>query len=442
MKLLELKLKSKLAFFNVISKALIVTLLLITVPWLVREITRQNTDKDLLQKLDIVMEMIDSVGIDNFIDQDTEFKSFGSYDILKEEFISIEHIEKDTLIDVIEYSQRNIDEQIIDYRVLSYSVKYGEQTYLIEIGKSMDDIYSFEQNLKHYAFLFLMIILLVTFIVDLSFIQYLLKPLDKIVDKLRKTKHPDEYDYKTVQTKTSDFVYLDITINNLMQKIEKAFTSEREYISNVSHELLTPISIIRIKLDNLMLSGTLSESDMIKIIESKKTLQRLTHLIRTLLIMSRLENEEYILNDNVKINQLVDDVINEIHDKITTKELTLEIDTFKTNHQIRGNKDLLFTMLYNIINNSIKYTEKGSIKIHSEITKDSFMLVISDSGVGISQNKLEQIFSRFKSFGENADSFGLGLALTKKIADYHKIEFKINSQIGVGTNFILIFKMG
>jgi len=147
-KLLELKLKSKLAFFNVISKALIVTLLLITVPWLVREITRQNTDKDLLQKLDIVMAMIDSVGIDNFIDQDTEFKSFGSYDILKEEFISIEHIETDTLIDVIEYSQRNIDEQIIDYRVLSYSVKYGEQTYLIEIGKSMDDIYRFEQNLR------------------------------------------------------------------------------------------------------------------------------------------------------------------------------------------------------------------------------------------------------------------------------------------------------
>ena len=439
MKIPNLKLKSQLALFNALSKALIITLLVIIVPWLVSEISIRDTDDVLIQKLDQVIELVDSLGIDNYIDMEAEFKAFGSYNILKEEYISIEPIINDTLIDVIEFSQRIIEGELVDYRVLSYSIKENGNNYLIEIGKSISTIYHFEYNLKRVTFLFLIIVISLTFLLDLSFIQYLLIPFERIVKKLKSTNHPASFDYKPVKTSTSDFEYLDETIHSLMRKIEGAFNDEREYISNVSHELLTPVSIIQSKLDNIINDGNLQEADMIKILESKKTLRRLTNLVRTLLMMSRIENEEYILTEKVNITNTLQYVIEEIEDKIAAKELRLKLKFKAKDFVFVGNDNLLFTLFYNFINNAIRYTDKGQISIETLMENHQFLVKISDTGIGIQKDKIPHIFSRFKNSNETKDSYGLGLALSKKICDYHKINVEVISEINKGSTFILKF---
>lgn len=446
MKIPSLKLKSQLALFNAISKVLIITLLVIIVPWIVSEISIRDTDDILIQKLDQVTELVDSLGIDNYIDMESEYKTFGSYNILKEEYISIEPLDHDTLIDVIEFSQRIIEEEIVDYRVLSYSIQENENNYLIEIGKSISTIYRFQYNLKRFTFIFLIVIISLTFILDLSFIQYLLKPFEKIVRKLKNTNHPTSFNYTPVKTLTSDFEYLDETIRLLMQKIESAFNDERDYISNVSHELLTPVSIIQSKLDNIIHDGKLQEEDMLKIFESKKTLRRLTNLVRTLLMMSRIENEEYILTEKVNIHQTLKNVIDEIEEKITAKDLNLKLDLKASNFFIDGNENLLFTLFYNFINNAIRYTDVGYIQIETLKQENRFVVIITDTGIGIAKDKIPEIFSRFKNSNETKDSYGLGLALSKKICNYHKIEIEVISEINnindgntIGSTFILKF---
>ena len=446
MKIPSLKLKSQLALFNAISKVLIITLLVIIVPWIVSEISIRDTDDILIQKLDQVTELVDSLGIDNYIDMESEYKTFGSYNILKEEYISIEPLDHDTLIDVIEFSQRIIEEEVVDYRVLSYSIQGNDNNYLIEIGKSISTIYRFQYNLKRFTFIFLIVIISLTFILDLSFIQYLLKPFEKIVRKLKNTNHPTSFNYTPVKTLTSDFEYLDETIRLLMQKIESAFNDERDYISNVSHELLTPVSIIQSKLDNIIHDGKLQEEDMLKIFESKKTLRRLTNLVRTLLMMSRIENEEYILTEKVNIHQTLKNVIDEIEEKITAKDLNLKLDLKASNFFIDGNENLLFTLFYNFINNAIRYTDVGYIQIETLKQENRFVVIITDTGIGIAKDKIPEIFSRFKNSNETKDSYGLGLALSKKICNYHKIEIEVISEINnindgntIGSTFILKF---
>jgi signal transduction histidine kinase len=446
MKIPNLKLKSQLALFNALSKALIITLLVIIVPWMVSEISIRDTDDILIQKLDQVIELVDSLGIDNYIDMESEYKTFGSYNILKEEYISIEPLNNDSLIDIIEFSQRVIEDEIVDYRVLSYSIQENGNNYLIEIGKSISTIYRFQYNLKRFTFIFLIIIISLTFILDLSFIQYLLKPFEKIVRKLKTTNHPTSFNYSPVKTSTSDFEYLDDTIRSLMQKIETAFNDERDYISNVSHELLTPVSIIQSKLDNILNEGKLQEDDMIKIFESKKTLRRLTNLVRTLLMMSRIENEEYILTEKVNINDTLSNVIEEIEDRIFAKELTLKQELNAKEFIIDGNENLLFTLFYNFVNNAIRYTDKGYIKIETIKQGNQFVVTISDTGIGIAKDKIPEIFSRFKNSNETKDSYGLGLALSKKICNYHKIEIEVISDVNnklddkaIGSTFILKF---
>jgi len=439
MKIPKLKLKSQLALFNALSKALIITLLVFLIPWLVSRISIRDTDDMLIQKLDQVIELVDSLGMETYIDMDAEFQLFGSYNILKEEYISIEPIQNDTLINIIQYSQRIIEEELVDYRVLSYSLEENGKNYLIEIGKSISTIYHFEQNLKRFAFIFLIIVVSLTFIFDLSFIQYLLRPFEKIVKKLKYTNHPNSFNYNAIVSNTSDFIYLDETIHALMRKIEAAFNDEREYISNVSHELLTPVSIIQSKLDNILNESNLSEEDMIKIFESKKTLRRLTNLVRTLLMMSRIENEEYILTEKVNINSILTNVVEEIEDKAIAKEIEIKMKLLANNFFFNGNENLLFTLFYNFVNNAIRYTDSGYIEIKSAKENNKFLVYIKDTGVGIKKEKIPEIFSRFKNSNQTKDSYGLGLALSKKICDYHKIKVDVESEVDVGSTFILKF---
>lgn len=224
-----------------------------------------------------------------------------------------------------------------------------------------------------------------------------------------------------------------------MRKIEEAFNNEREYISNVSHELLTPISIIQSKLDNILEDRTLPDEDLLKIMDSKHTLIRLTKMVRTLLMMSRIENEEYLLTEKVKLNDIINKVAEEIEDKMQAKELKLELNLDDKQPVIGGNENLLFILIYNLVNNAIRYTEKGYISVETIVQNTQILLKVSDTGTGITQENIPLIFSRFKNFNQHKDSFGLGLALVKKICDYHKIKIEVYSEINKGTTFTLVF---
>lgn len=96
-------------------------------------------------------------------------------------------------------------------------------------------------------------------------------------------------------------------------------------------------------------------------------------------------------------------------------------------------------MFYNLINNAIKYTNKGSIIVTNYTIGNKAIISICDTGNGISSDILPTIFNRFGGHNTQSDSFGIGLALVKKICDYHKIKISVNSKIGIGTTFDLEF---
>lgn len=431
------KLKHQLVLLNTFLKLLIIVLLGFTLPWMVNKVAINDTDRDLIKKLDDVLYLVDSMGINSFIDADAEFQAFGSYNILKEEYISIENMDSDTLINHISYMERIIEDELVNYRVLSYSFEKEGAVYLIEIGKSISTILAFQKQLKRFAMLFMILILVLTIMFEVSVIQYMLRPIDQIVQKLKKSTHPSRFDYTPLHTNTSDFSYLEQTIHQLMHQIADTFNNEREYISNVSHELLTPISIIKSKLDAIIMEGKLPEEDMLRIFESKQTLGRLTSMIRTLLTLSRIENQEYLLHDQVDVMDVMRNVAAELEDRLLDKKLELKTDFAVENFYFKGNRDLLFTMCYNLVNNALKYTESGHILLAAKFDKQDFRLTVADTGRGIEPENLPHIFSRFRKFKTGTDSFGLGLALAKKIADYHRISIQVESEPGAGTRFFL-----
>ena len=228
---------------------------------------------------------------------------------------------------------------------------------------------------------------------------------------------------------------------HLLQHGVEAFEIEREFITNVSHELLTPISILQNRIENILSDQDLPHEVALKIVDSQKTLVRLSKVIKALLYISKIENEQFLKNEKVSLRPLVIEVIEELEDRLSQKNITVHQQWDHDFELQNYNKSLMHTMLFNLISNAIKYNKTaGEIFISCNTKGENVMLSIKDTGVGIAPDQLPYIFDRFKRFRPDDDvSFGLGLPIVRTIASFHDIRIDVNSTPEIGTEFILTF---
>ncbi|MEO5603368.1 MAG: HAMP domain-containing sensor histidine kinase [Cyclobacteriaceae bacterium] len=435
-----MKLHSKFAVYNTLSKVVIIFVFVIIMPVVIKEVAIINTDRQLLEKREKVLFILENEGISSFIAEGST-GGYGSYNLLKEEFISLEELDSVQHLDEIENSARLVDDEVVDYRVLSYTFAADNRQYLLEVARSLSTIYEIESTLRRFALITLVIISLITILIDIAFTKYLLRPLKAIISKLHATKDPSSFTFKSVATSTADFQYLDESIHDMMNRIEDVFLKERQFISNVSHELLTPISIIQGKLENLLGSENLSDAGQVRLVETQKTITRLKNIIRTLLLISKIENDQYLLRDSVSVVSLIDDISKEIDERLEAREIVLNKEGIQAHTIQRCNASLLHTMFFNLINNAIKYNRHGgSIIITGHYAEAEYTLQISDTGIGVSPENLPFIFNRFKRLHKtDKESFGLGLPIVQTIADLHHIKIAVTSIPGEGSTFSLTF---
>lgn len=435
-----MKLLSKLTLSITLSKLGIVLLFVVILPFIVENIASDYTNYNLRQQKEAVMKSVASKGVDYYLDGED---SYGSYTMLKEEYISLERA-PDVRIDTIETSRRLVERDTLVYRVLSYTFREGGKTYLLEVGKKVTSIHEYNRPLQRIALYVLIGLIILSAIVDLLYTRYLLLPLQLIIQsKLIKQAFPFKKGAMPVKTSTTDFQYLDSSLITLMDQVREAFEKEREFTANASHELMTPISILKNKIENMMIQEDVTEDGLLKLTELMTTVSRLSRIVNSLLLISRIENDQYVLEQEVDINALVLEVVSEIEDRIMDHGIQIDIQLNESFLFKPCNKDLVFQLVYNLLNNAIKYNvPKGSIRITDRYTPEHrYELMISDTGIGISPADIPLIFNRFKKVHVQRSSggYGLGLAISKTIADYHRIEIGVESEPGKGTVFKLLF---
>ncbi len=435
-----MKLRYKLALYNLLTKLLFVAVFLLLMPYFLEKVNTLQTDNELINKREQVMDIIAEFGVEALI-ADTGQDAYGSYNILKQEYISLEKAETDSLWNFIEIAQRMVDQEVIDYRVLNYSFMVDGETYLLEIGTSLDNIYKTERNIRSITLVLLGLFVIISFIADTTLSRVLTSPLEFITRKLKETKSPALFNRTPVKTTTTDFVYLDQTLLELMQEIDGLFTKEKEITANISHELLTPVSVVQSRLENLINDGGLSEQDAEKVSESLRTLHRLKGIINSLLLIARVENQQFIKNEQFSLEELLREVIEEIEPIANDKGLQIKTH-FACDHQLsQANRLLLFTLFFNIINNAVKFSAtaaNGPVEVHCFKESNSFQVRISDRGPGMTEEQAAEVFQRFKK-RKSPDGHGLGLAIAKSIADFHNVSIHIKTAPGNGAAFLLVF---
>ncbi|MBE0667149.1 MAG: sensor histidine kinase, partial [Bacteroidales bacterium] len=281
-----MKLGTKFTLFNLLSKLILAAVLILLLPYIIERINVLQTDNELIRKREKVISLISEIGIEPFITPETE-NEFGSYNILKEEFISLEKAELSEDLNFIDVTQRMIEDETIDYRVLTYSFGVDGITYILEIGKSLSSINNTYKNVRKVILVFFFIFIVITLLSDLIYTRRILRPLKSIIKKLKVTSTPALFDRTPVRTSTYDFIQLDKTVSDLMSKIEELFEKEKEVTVNISHELMTPVSVLRSKLENMLLKKDLDSEVEAGIEESLRTLHRLKTLVNSLLLIAR-----------------------------------------------------------------------------------------------------------------------------------------------------------
>lgn len=437
-----MKLKHRLSLFNIVTKLFLIIILWFALPYIVKKVIYNNADDELLEKKEKFVHNLDSKEIKDFLLANDSTKVYDDFTILHKEFTQLEvSPNQETISKDIFYNDiRKIENQESEYRILQHHFNYKKTHYKLEIGtniKAIDDIIV----LLHYMIIIIFLIVTVfTFIIDLFYVSHLLKPFHKIVKtKIALINEPEKFNHIQIHSKTSEFTELDDALNNMMSRITQAFVKEKQFIGNVSHELLTPIAILKNRFENLIQNQSLDDVAIDKISDSLNTLDAMKKVINNLLLISRIDNNQFQTNDEINIDSIVTELIENLEDIIQERELAV-IKKNKDNFTFKGNKTLIQIMIANLITNAIKYNKPtGTITITDTWNENKYTLIISDTGIGMSTEQLIQIFDRFTRINFDQEGHGIGLAIVDSIARLHHIDIKVESEINKGTSFKVLF---
>ncbi len=433
-----MKLLSKLTLFITLSKLLIVVLFVLLLPSLVGYVSFQYSNYYLRQQKQKVLSEIKENGIDYYLQGDS---AYASYTMLKEEYISILPSENEIIRDTIETAKRVVGEDTLTYRILTHELTGANKNYALEIGRTTSTIGEYNNLLQRFTLYVLIGLIVLSIVVDLIYTNILIRPLTKIVKtKLLNRKFPFKEPLSPIKTSTEDFKILDSSLISLMEKIHEAFDKEREFTSNASHELMTPISILQSNAENLMMEEDISEDMQDKISGMMRTINRLKKMVNSLLYISRIENDQFAKSDTINVHKLITEVMEELSYRLETKSIQFTNEVL-TNVKIKQvNHDLFFQLIYNLINNAIRYNkENGTITLSDQYARGKhYQLFIKDTGIGIKEEELATIFNRFKKSGKDkGEGFGLGLSIVKSITSFHGFSISVSSEYGKGTVFTI-----
>ena len=236
-------------------------------------------------------------------------------------------------------------------------------------------------------------------------------------------------------------------LRSAKEAAESASKSKSEFLANVSHELRTPLNAILGYTQIMRRASEISEKHKNQLLIIQQSGEHLLSLINDILDLRRIEMKREVINEKeIQLFVLLREVVDAIRVKAQEKNLIFEF--YASNdlpENIITDAKKLKQILMNLLSNAVKYTNEGFVRlsinsegVEKEGTKSRIKFVIEDSGIGIPKEKYNAIFLPFKSSNgvkENADSVGLGLAISKRLVEFLGGNLKFNSHVGKGTTF-------
>ena len=237
-----------------------------------------------------------------------------------------------------------------------------------------------------------------------------------------------------------EFVLIFYNISHL-KKLENI---KKEFVVNVSHELKTPLTVIKGYIETIEEDIDERNSKYIRII--KNHTDRLINIVQDLLSVSKLEDANIKLDiTEFKLKPFFDRLSDTFEQRLKNKNLYLNINHTDENISINADEYKLEQLFINLIENAIKYSEQGGITISIKPENSDIKFEVCDTGIGIPESDISRVFERFytvdKSRARNSAGTGLGLSIAKHIVNLHKGKISVESKSGAGSKFVIILPL-
>ncbi|MDD3055140.1 MAG: ATP-binding protein [Aliarcobacter sp.] len=321
---------------------------------------------------------------------------------------------------------------------------HGEKNIIIEVITTKEILTSTLENILYILGFILPIILILAVFAGKFLIYKSFSPIENVLFELKQI-NANDLSARLKTTKNQDEInQLIHEVNNLLSRLESSFERISQFSSDASHELKTPLTIIRGEIEvTLRKERTLDEYKN-ALNNSLNELTLIEQTINDLLFLAKNEKDLIVdKQENFYFDELIDESINEI--KSFAKLHQVEINfVLEDSIEFKGFPNLLKIALKNALKNAIQFSHENSqVIIKSYINDGIFNISIQDFGIGIPLNEQEKIFEKFyrtdKSRNKNSGGTGLGMSILKKIIDIHKGIIKIKSKENIGTTIILSF---
>lgn len=271
-----------------------------------------------------------------------------------------------------------------------------------------------------------------------------LKPLRKLSQQAEKIDQDSISDIRLNEDTVKEFRQLSVSVNLMLDRLSESFATQRQFSGNAAHELRTPLAIMQTKLELFAAEHKNMEGDTAELVRSQaEQLDRLSRLVHTLLEMSNLSSAPR--SERIELAPLVEEIITDLTPLASQNDITMEQDC--DNVVITGSDALIYRLVFNLIENAVKYNRRGgsvSVSVHKE--NSDVVVRVSDTGCGIPEEYRESIFQPFfrvdKSRSRQMGGVGLGLALVHEIAVLHGGSVRAEPGNKVGTVFIVTLPAG
>ena len=278
-----------------------------------------------------------------------------------------------------------------------------------------------------------------------------LKPLKEFSETVEKVQAQNLADYTIEENRIAELDRLRTSYNKMLLRLSESFETQRQFTGNAAHELRTPLALIQAQLDLYHTTehpeSTAVAEETIQMVTEQN--ERLSKLVRTLLDMSELQTVSR--NDRIELHSLIEEVLTDLEPLAQEKKVELIQRSQGAGAKayeelfLTGSDILIYRMLYNLVENAIKYNrENGSVTVSAIRKKNEVVLTVSDTGNGIDEAFREQIFEPFfrvdKSRSRELGGVGLGLAMVREVVRAHDGTIEVYANKHRGTTFEV--KMG
>jgi heavy metal sensor kinase len=233
------------------------------------------------------------------------------------------------------------------------------------------------------------------------------------------------------------------TLNLMIERLENSFIQIRQFTSDASHELKTPLTILRGELEIALHSQKTTEEYEGVLVSALEEVQRLSNVVETLLELSRADTGQVRLSiEEDDLSKLLNDIVEDSIILAESKNIKVHSD-IEQNLIIDFDSARIHQAVLNVVDNAIKYSPNGG-KISIELKKGKILseIIVTDNGIGMEEEELNHIFDRFyridKARSSDVQGFGLGLSIVHWIVEAHRGKIDIKSKINEGTVFTII----